>query len=225
LAANAAATGTDMTLVFGSDGNYIPKALRGRSGKLEIPQQYTADRSVLGKMTGVARRLKRLNPQLMDINPYTITQFTKKRASKSDWESSVAFYQPLCPNCYGTGKTPETAVGPNFFENELNNKFAEVPCTECVRGISPHIYVSLDFLRRPVIYVDHDEASALNRPEWECKKFTGDFALVLLTCHECAHDLSQYQKDYHHKKDSHGKKWKFWFAKFLHQIIQDIWIN
>ena len=216
-AVDAAVTGTDMALVFGPAGMYIPKARRSDS-HYTIPQHYTSDRSSLGKMRGVAKRLKQMNPQLMNINDDTIIEFSKE-ASKSDWESSVAYYQPFCQECYGSGETYEKLSGANYFENELSNERKLVACAKCVRGISPHIYVSLDFLRSPVIYLDHDEASAFNRPEWLCRKFTGDFALILLTCHELAHDFSW------HLKANHGKKWQRWFAKFLRQIINDMKSN
>ena len=208
----------NLTLLFGCDGMYIPKARRSDS-YFAIPQYYTSDRSALGLMRGVAKRLKQLNPQLLVIKHDTIMQFTKKRVSKHNQESSVAYYQPFCQECYGSGETYEKLSGANYFENEFSNEQKLVACAKCVRGISPHIYVSLDFLRSPVIYLDHDEASAFNRPEWLCRKFTGDFALILLTCHELAHDFSW------HLKANHGKKWQRWFAKFLRQIINDMKSN
>ena len=209
-AANADATWSDcLGLVFGQDGTYIPKALRADTSDLiEVPQHYTADRSVLGKMLGIARRLKQLNPELMDIKDDTIMKFSKEMVrDKLIWQRTHAFYQPLCPHCHGSGE---------IFITSSKHKSKLVACTKCFRGISPHIYVNPAFLRSQAIYIDHDEALALDHPDWEWDTITGDFALILLTCHELAHDLTW------HLKSNHGKKWQRWFAKFLRQIIQDI---
>jgi hypothetical protein len=232
LAANADATGIDMGLVFGLDGMYIPKALRtetsdlvnvpqticvfdGIAGAIAIPQRYTSDRSSLGKMLGIARRLKQMNPQLMAIKHDTIKPYSKKIVpNKADWKNSYAFYQPLCHDCYGTGE--EQPVGPNYFESELGNKSKPTPCTKCNNGINPHIYVNPEFLRDQKTYIDHNEALALNHLDWEWDTIRGDVALILLACHELAHDFTQGLKNFH------GKKWQQWFSKFLYQIIHDI---
>ena len=189
-------------LVFGLDGAYIPKAERTNS---TIPKHYTADRSSLGKMRGVAKRLKQLNQQLMDINDDTIMEFNKE-ALESDLESSVAYYQPLCVHCLGTGETYIM----------MKHSHLVMQCTKCTRGFSPHICVNPAFLHSQETSIDRDEALAFGHPEWKDRRVIGDFALIWVTCHECAHDLTQYQR-YHH-----GKNWKQWFSKFLYQIVEDI---